>query len=156
MIVVIIGQSGAGKTHYVLEHYYSDDMELADQPIKHTRNDRICLIGDYKVDRRCKGTDTLPYNALPQIIEFIKRNRASYDIIVAEGDRINSRRFMDFVMELGEVYEVVYMRRSAAAALESIGARATPFIKSTKTKSDNMFRYLLTKGARVRVVENER
>lgn len=155
MIIAIIGQSGAGKTHYVLENYFQNDMELFEEEIKYTANDKVCLIGDYKIERRCKGTDTLPFNALPKIIEFIKRSKRKYDLIVVEGDRINNKRFIDFLLTSGEIYNIIYIKSDTKEALERIDAREyTPFLKSTRTKSIRMVKYLLEKKANVKIIEN--
>lgn len=155
MIVAIIGQSGSGKTHYAIENYFKEDMELYNEGIKYTSNKEICMIGDYIIDRRCKGTDTLSFNALPKIIEFIEKNKRDYEVIVVEGDRINNKRFFDFLMGCGELYKVYYIKADTATTLERIGAEEyTPFLKSTKTKSVGMLRYLVEKKANIQIVEN--
>lgn len=49
-------------------------------------------MNNYESDDRCKGTDTLAYNSIEYIIDFINSNIDKFHI-VAEGDRINCRRF---------------------------------------------------------------
>lgn len=72
MIYLIIGQSASGKTSYVKEHFFDkNNFQLFDKPIKYTVSKENILIGHYGIGRRCEGTDTISYNRLDSILNFL-------------------------------------------------------------------------------------
>lgn len=146
MIIIIIGQSGAGKSTAVKSNYLEPNMELKKQPIKHTTNEETCLIGDYKTDRRCVGTDTLPYDALQDIINFIKQNKDQYERIVAEGDRINNKKFFKNLLKLQEPLKIIIFKCSLEKSKKRLPNQNPSFIKTTKTKTENIAKYLEKNG----------
>lgn len=146
-IWVVIGQSGAGKTTLVKERFIRGrDIKIFDKPIKHSIVEDTLLIGHYGIDRRCQGTDTLGYNQLPDILTFIESQKDNYRVIVAEGDRINNRKFLEFIKDKNPHMVVVLCSvETSLQRLRAAGSQITEtFVKTTRTKalnSEGMARY---------------
>jgi GTPase SAR1 family protein len=140
MISVVIGQSGAGKTTLVRERFIrNQELKIFSKPIKYTIAGDTLLIGHYGIERRCQGTDTLGYNQLPDIIKFITENYSKYPIIVAEGDRINNRKFLEFIKGLDSFVTIVLCSiETSLQRLKAAGSGITEtFVKTTRTKALN-------------------
>lgn len=156
MITVIIGQAGSGKTTFVMEKFYSDLMLLKKHPIKHTYINCLCLIGDYKTKDRCKGTDTLAFNSIEKIIDFIRDNQNNFDFVI-EGDRINNKRFFQAISKMKIEIQVYCLHcdiKKSYERLRNAGSKITlPFLKTTRTKSENMVKYLLSNKIKVEIIE---
>jgi len=141
MITIVIGQAGSGKTTFVKNKFITPDCNyhLFDIPIKYTSCKDILLLGDYVSNKRCLGTDTLAYNALPKIIEFIKENKEHH--IIAEGDRINNKRFFEEISKLKipvEVYVLSCSLEESIKRLRKEGSKIKEsYVKRTMTKTKN-------------------
>lgn len=157
MIHVVIGQSASGKTTFVKKKFLKDGMKFEAKPIKHTYDSKTCLIGDYTKDDRCLGTDTLPYNSLPKIIDFVRLSHKKFSDIVLEGDRINNRRFFTFLAMLPDV-TVYYLSCSLPTSMKRLRAADSKiserFVKSTITKSRNMFLFAKERGLKCVVLSD--
>ena len=141
-IIIIIGQSASGKSTFVKKKFLKKTAELIEKPFAHTIDGGICLLGNYISDRRCVGTDMLSMSVLPKLIEFIKENKKKYDVIIAEGDRINNKRFFSFIHSL-DIKVQLYafscsLKESIKRRQESGSNPSETFVKSTITKTKNM------------------
>ena len=156
MIYILIGQSASGKTTYVLNKF-TGEMKLNTEPIKHTIVKNDCLIGDYKTDKDCKGTDTLPFDSLNKIIKFIRNNHTNFDNIVAEGDRINNKKFIKYMYNIDEDCKVILFKTSMNKSIERRKQRNSnpnkKFIKATRTKSFNNYIFSKKLGINTEVIE---
>jgi hypothetical protein len=155
-IEVVIGQAGAGKTSYVMKKYFNDKMKLVTEPIKHTTDGVTCLIGDYTTSDRCKGTDTLAYNSLPKIKQFINENR-DYKITVVEGDRINNNSFLTYLLSLGLKLSIVAIYCPLFESLKRLknanSQISLKFLKMTRTKTLNNVKMLISKGQKCQIIK---
>jgi len=156
MITIIIGQAGCGKTTYVKNTFAIGNGIYNTIPIKHTLYGNNLLIGDYVSDKRCLGTDTLAYNVLPKIIEFIKDNCQKFNI-VAEGDRINNKKFFEEISSFNVAAEVVVLTCSLEESIKRLrqnGSKITEkFVKATRTKTLNNKE--LCKKLNLKIIEKE-
>jgi ABC-type cobalamin/Fe3+-siderophores transport system ATPase subunit len=140
MIWVVIGQSGAGKTTLVKDRFIRGrEIGIENKPIKHSIAGDTLLIGHYGIERRCQGTDTLGYNQLPDIIKFIAEKYEHYPEIIAEGDRINNRKFLEFIKDKDPHLIVVLCSiETSLQRLRAAGSEITEtFVKTTRTKALN-------------------
>ena len=146
-IIIIIGQSASGKTTFVKKNYLGEDYENINPQklIKCCVSGSTLLLGHYNLDKRCEGTDTLSNAALPILIDYIPTILDKYDILVAEGDMITSRKFFDLLEEFHIPVELYYFSTSIENSMkrrEETGSKASKqFIQATRTKSHVMYRY---------------
>ncbi len=135
LITVIIGQAGAGKTTYVKNKYLKNPVLIKDI-IKVTKCDDNYLLGDYTINSRTLGTDTIPYNELNKIIKYIGDNPDKN--IIAEGDRINNDKFFQFLLTLQrpiKLFLFICPLKVSKNRLKEVSCIKLPFIKATRTKS---------------------
>jgi len=141
-IILIIGPSASGKSTYVINNYLKLDAIVKEKPFKYTICNNICLLGDYLVNKRCIGTDTLSMAVLPKLIEFIKENKDKYDILIAEGDRISNRKFFEFISSLNIPVDLYVFNCSLEESIkrrqDSGSNSSETFVKTTITKTNNM------------------
>lgn len=149
MIYVVIGQAGSGKTTFVRTRWFRPGAQIREKPIAHTVtcDGGTILLGKYGIDKRCEGTDTLSYSALPLIKEFVAENAARMNIVL-EGDRITNDSFFSWLQRgwpkrhqppiklfLVRCPIMVSMQR-----LRNAGSDITEqFVRATKTKSTRLF-----------------
>lgn len=142
MFYIVIGQSGAGKTTFVKKNLLKEPYTLGADivPLTFDAQGRIAL-GKYGIGKRTEGTDTLPYNAKENIKKQLKALRGK--TVVLEGDRINNKEIFDYILRLGESAKLYLVQCSLSTSmrrLRAAGSTITPtFVKTTKTKSKNMF-----------------
>lgn len=145
MIIIIVGQSASGKSTYVAKNYLEKKMERYDTPFKYTISENNILLGHYGLERRCTGTDTMSMSILPKLIENFKQLLNIKKTIICEGDRINNIRFFDFIKTLNVPVKVILFECSIKESLERLKKTSSKigetFVKTTKTKSKNMFVY---------------
>lgn len=141
-IIIVIGQSASGKSTYVKNNFIKEPPALIETPLKHTVSGTTMLLGDYLVNRRCVGTDTLSYNVLDKIIELVKDGVGKYEVIVAEGDRINNSKFFEEVSKLMIPTTLYVFSCSVEESMKRLSKEGSsikePFVKTTKTKSNSM------------------
>jgi predicted kinase len=157
--IIIIGQTAGGKTTYIKKQFLSNikDINYLDKPIKRTEGllgtDKILMFGHHKGEKRCEGSDELSMSILPQLIEYINKEKGNFDILIAEGDRINNQRFFDFVKSLNIIIELKYfccsIQESMQRRLETGSNPNETFVKTTRTKSERMKLYAKELGFNV-------
>ena len=150
-IVIVIGQSASGKTTFVKNNYLGVDYENINPQklIKCCVSGSTVLLGHYNLDKRCEGTDTLSNAALPVIIEWIPYIIDKYEVLVAEGDLITSRKFFDLIEVLKEEYDIAvelyYFSTTIQNSIkrrEETGSKSSKtFVKATQSKSHKMYLY---------------
>lgn len=144
MIIVVIGQSGAGKTTFVKSRFLKGAAEpLEGYPVPCTRYGNTVAIGRYEIGKRCEGTDTISYTGAPLIIETIKRLVAEKRNVLLEGDRVNNARTLSMVGTLGVPVKLYLLRCKVEISLSRLrkaGSKITEsFVKATQTKARNNF-----------------
>ncbi len=141
-IIIVIGQSASGKSTFVKNNFMGLKQELFEEPFKYTISNNICFLGDYLADKRCVGTDTLSYNIIDKLCDFVRQNYDKYTYIVAEGDRINNKKFFEAVKELNVPADLYVLSCSLKESMERLKANKSTitetFVKTTKTKASNM------------------
>jgi len=150
-IIIVIGQSASGKTTFVKSNFLGESYENINPQklIKCCVSGSTILLGHYNLDKRCEGTDTLSNAALPVLIDYIPTILDKYDVLVAEGDMITSRKFFDLIEVLKEEHsipiELYYFSTTTQNSIkrrEETGSKASKkFIKTTKSKSHLMYLY---------------
>jgi len=142
MFYIVIGQSGAGKTTFVKNSLIKEPFTIIEDIIAYTEdaNGRVAL-GKYGIGKRTEGTDTLSYNAKNKIKAQLKALKDK--TVILEGDRINNREIFNYIGMLGvevKMYLVTCSLKTSMERLRAAGSTITPtFVKTTKTKSKNMF-----------------
>lgn len=144
MFYIIIGQSGAGKTTFVRNRFLKEPYTIEKDGIYYTQCENgTVLLGKYGIDKRTQGTDTLSYSAKEKIKTALQKFAAENKDVVLEGDRINNDDVFRFISRLGVETKLYLVNCSLATSmkrLRSAGSTITPtFVKTTKTKSKNMF-----------------
>ena len=143
MIIVVIGQSGSGKTSFVKNNFLQGEIEIIPDIVPYTTNGNFCAVGKYGIGIRTEGTDTLPYNSGNKIRELIKKLHAQGKNILLEGDRINNHATLDLLSSLKTEVKLYLMTCSldtSLTRLKAAGSKITPsFVKGTKTRSRNIF-----------------
>ena len=146
-IVIVIGASGSGKTTYIKNKYLTPE-HLDTNPeklIKCCSDGKTLLFGHYRINQRCCGCDTLSMGILPALINFIPKIIDKYETIVFDGDRINCKRFFDFIKSLKNEVELVLLSCPLSTSLarrQNTGSKASEsFVRATLTKSNNMALY---------------
>lgn len=144
MITVIIGQSGAGKTTFAKKNFLQGELKIINDVVPYTTNGENCALGQYGIDKRTEGTDTLPYNAGEKIRAQISKLHAAEKNILIEGDRINNTATFEFLKKLGAEVKIYLLSCTLETSIERLRAansKITPkFIKATKTKSANNYK----------------
>jgi predicted kinase len=146
-IILVIGGSATGKTTFIKKEYLTLEHKNIEPKklIKCCVNESTILLGHYNIDKRCEGTDTLSYAALPKLIEYLPTIINKYDLLVAEGDRINNKKFFDLIKSFNIPVEVYYFTTSLQNSLQrrvASGSNSSrDFVRTTITKSVNMLKY---------------
>ncbi|MFA5132963.1 MAG: P-loop-containing protein [Candidatus Paceibacterota bacterium] len=146
-IIIAIGQSGSGKTTWVKQNFVDAHTieNLKEGLVKYCKTDSDCLLlGHYNVGIRTEGTDTLSYNAIDEVLEFMfNEDKCNYSTVVAEGDRINNAKFFQRIAQqsMNIHVELHYFKCDLAESMERLkkaGSTITEtFVKTTMTKSAN-------------------
>lgn len=143
MIIVVIGQSGSGKTTFAKNNFLRGELEIVPDIVPYTTNGFFFGVGKYGIGIRTEGTDTLPYNSGGRIRELVKKLHAEGRNVLLEGDRINNRATFDFLTTLAadvKLYLMTCSLETSLARLKAAGSSITPpFVKGTKTRSMNNF-----------------
>jgi len=165
-IILLIGQSCAGKTTYIRNNFLKDysSINFIDKPFKITEfiknnDEKWLLLGHHKGEKRCEGSDELSMAILPQLIEFIKENFNTYDVMIFEGDRINNEKFFKFIQSLNKPVELYILTCSLETSLkrrQETGSKPSEtFVKTTITKSNNMKKLGMQLGFKVELIKTD-
>lgn len=142
MIIVVIGQSGSGKTTFA-KKFLQGELKIISDIVPYTTNGNFCAVGKYGLGIRTEGTDTLPYNSGGRIRALIKKLHAAGKNILLEGDRINNRATFEFLATLNadvKLYLLTCSLETSLSRLRAADSKITlPYIKGTKTRSKNNF-----------------
>lgn len=143
MVIVVIGQSGSGKTTFVKKNFLQGECKTVEDIVPYTTNGEYCVIGKYFVGIRTEGTDTLSYSAGDKIRALTQKLVENNHNVVLEGDRINNRATFAFLSLLHvpvKLYLINCKLETSVRRLWAAGSKITlPFLKTTKTKSRNNF-----------------
>lgn len=143
MVIVVIGQSGAGKTTFVKNNFLKGECQIIEDIVPYTTNGKYAVIGKYFVGRRTEGTDTLSYSAQEKIRQLVQKLVKEGKDVVMEGDRINNRATLAFLSMLKvpiKMFLISCSLETSVKRLRSAGSTITiPFLKTTKTKSYNNY-----------------
>jgi hypothetical protein len=97
-------------------------------------------------DRVFGGTDTLPYNAIVKVLEWLPSVNGDDTLVFAEGDRLACKRFFDEVQTFGKLLivwvntpdDVASQRRSDRAEQEKKKLQNASWIAGRVTKAKNL------------------
>ena len=99
-IIGIIGAPGTGKSTLMKEwmsnwewSYHRDGM------VDHYVSGDLIVLGKYEDGEVFGGTDKLSMSIAPQVVEFLDKNEDK--VIIFEGDRLNSKKFFNTVLDKG-------------------------------------------------------
>ena len=146
-IVIVIGGSAVGKTTFIKHKFLTPEHKdtAPAKLIKCCDDGTTLLFGHYRDAKRCLGCDTLSMGVLPALIEYIPQVIGEYETIVFDGDRINCKRFFDFIKGLNIETELYFLscpfEVSIKRRIESGSKPSEKFVKSTITKSNSMALY---------------
>jgi len=126
--IYIIGAPGSGKT--TLVEALKQNWTLIEEdhhPFKHesyTTQDGKLVISLGATKPPFSGTDTLGYTVINIVEEWIKNTYA--DIVIGEGDRLATDRFMEAAKQAGELH-LFYLNTNPAIASDRRAARALQY-----------------------------
>jgi hypothetical protein len=131
----ILGIPGAGKTTALREALKDRPAWRLTFPVSHIRYaGGLLQLG--KQHPLFGGTDTLPFNAKPVVLQWLTSYPAPF--LVAEGDRLANTPFFSAVTDYGYVLDVVWLRTSEATAEQRRAHRGSEqsetWLKSRSTK----------------------
>ena len=145
MIYIIVGPSHAGKTSFTVNSFiHNQDCTYYKDIVGVTECDTCYLIGNYCVDKRAKGSDTVARQEVKFIGEQIKKlvEKNDKDIIL-EGDKICSRPLLDFIEMLNtkcKLYLITCSLENSLKRNEAFNSTvSTSVLKRVKTKSENIY-----------------
>ena len=112
MIYIIVGPSHAGKTSFTVNSFiHNQECKFYKDIVGVTECDTCYLIGNYCIDKRAKGSDTIArqevkliYNQIKKLLDFNNKK----DIIL-EGDKICSHPLLDNIQQLNEPCKLYYI-----------------------------------------------
>lgn len=143
MIIVIIGQSGCGKTTFAKNNFLQGELEIIPDIVPYTTNGEFCAIGKYGVGIRTEGTDTLSYNSGNKICELIKKLHTGKKNILLEGYWVVNHKLFEFFSMLNtdiKLYLITCSLKTSLTRLKAAGSKITlPFLKKTRSRSRNLF-----------------
>lgn len=151
-IIIVIGQSAAGKTTLIKKNFLTSEHKNTNPAklIKCCEDGKTLLFGHYNIGKRCEGCDTLSMGVLPALIDYVPKIINKYETIVFDGDRINCKRFFDFIKSLNKEVDVYLC---SCSMLESLSRRklggskvSESFVLATLTKSQKMALYASNLG----------
>jgi hypothetical protein len=153
MITVVIGGSGSGKTTFVKSKFLDPQFLITTDIVAVTlvKKTRTAFIGKYGIGIRTEGTDTLSYTAMPRIKRQVEKlDRDGWNVVL-EGDRINNRKFFEWLLMKKFDCQLILMTAPLDVCLMRLrlaGSHITkPFATATATKARHMF---LTFGSQMK------
>lgn len=99
-VIGIIGAPGTGKTTLMKQWMERWDWEYhRTGQLDHYVSGDLVVLGVYPEGETFGGTDKLSMSIAPQVVEFLDNNQDK--IILFEGDRLNSKKFFQEVLDKG-------------------------------------------------------
>ena len=99
-IIAIIGAPGTGKSTLMKEWMYNWEWEQRREgQLDHYVSGDLIVLGVYPEGETFGGTDKLSMSIAPQVVEFLDKHEDK--IILFEGDRLNSKKFFQTVLDKG-------------------------------------------------------
>jgi len=139
--IYLIGIPGTGKTTIMKRFMESREwrqervVDLLDTHV----SDNVRVLGKYEENETFSGTDKLSMAVAPKVIEWL--NTSPDEIIVGEGDRLNSRAVFETAKKNGELI-IVHLTVSAGERERRYDLRGSEqsekFIQTTTTKCKNV------------------
>ena len=112
-LIAVIGAPGTGKTTLMKEWMSRWDWEYRrDGQLDHYVSGDLILLGVYPEGETFGGTDKLSMSIAPQVVEFLDKNQDK--VVVFEGDRLNSKKFFNTVIDKGWNLRIVALNVSDA------------------------------------------
>ena len=99
-IIAVIGAPGTGKSTLMKKFMenWEWDYDRVGQ-LDHYKSGDLIVLGVYPEGETFGGTDKLSMSIAPQVVEFLDKNQDK--VIIFEGDRLNSKKFFNTVLEKG-------------------------------------------------------
>jgi GTPase SAR1 family protein len=99
-VIGIIGAPGTGKTTLMKQWMERWDWEYhRTGQLDHYVSGDLVVLGVYPEGETFGGTDKLSMSIAPQVVEFLDNNEDK--VILFEGDRLNSKKFFQEVLDKG-------------------------------------------------------
>lgn len=99
-VIGIIGAPGTGKTTLMKQWMERWDWEYhRTGQLDHYVSGDLIVLGVYPEGETFGGTDKLSMSIAPQVVEFLDNNEDK--VILFEGDRLNSKKFFQEVLDKG-------------------------------------------------------
>ena len=105
-IIAVIGAPGSGKSTLMKKFMenWEWDYDRVGQ-LDHYKSGDLIVLGVYPEGETFGGTDKLSMSIAPQVVEFLDANEDK--IIIFEGDRLNSKKFFQTVLDKGWNLKIV-------------------------------------------------
>lgn len=143
MIYIIIGPSHAGKTSFTVNSFLKGEAKYYKDLVGITECDSAFLIGNYLLDKRARGSDTIARQEVSRIPEQILRLVNRGKDIVLEGDKVCSKAVMKAVLSCKERCKLYYIRCSLHTSIERNAqfnsTVSVSVLKRVATKASNIY-----------------
>ena len=145
MIYAIVGPSHAGKTSFTMNTFMQGEpAEYKKDIVGVTYCNGYALIGNYIVDKRARGSDTVARQEVKFIKDqVIKLCNEGYDVVL-EGDKICSHPLFDALLEADLPVQLYYIRCSIETSKKRNQAYNSTVsdgvLKRVATKAKNVYR----------------
>lgn len=143
MIYIIVGPSHAGKTSFTANSFIKGEIQYYKDIVGVTECDTCYLIGNYAIDKRARGSDTVARQHIKFIVDQVDKLVAKNDgkDIVLEGDKICSRNIFNHLKKYD--CKLYYIKCSVETSiLRNKAFNSTvndSVLKRTATKAKNFY-----------------
>jgi energy-coupling factor transporter ATP-binding protein EcfA2 len=146
-LLYLIGQPGSGKSTLADAILSGLSFVEHDRPFAHRLYPDAALVELGAHRDSFSGTDALPMNVQPKVVDWLARKRIPY--VLGEGDRLANRKFLDAAVAAGWRVNVAYLsvgadvaekRRLARASSLGVAPQDASWVKGRVTKARNLAR----------------
>ena len=144
MIYVIVGPSHAGKTSFTMNSFMQgDEVTYSKDIVGVTKCGDNYLIGNYLVEKRAKGSDTVARQEVKFIADQVIKLASEGKTVVLEGDKICSHPLLDRLIDENLPVKLYYIRCSIETSKKrNVAWNSTVndgVLKRVATKAKNIY-----------------